>query len=119
MNLHEQNALEQAGREILKRNFDPSVWALSVAEANGNLEQATAVYIRLRVPMLVQAFALEQHERESRAVQARMEQEAAALNQAKRSQDLHLVKVQRAAAIEQRYQSAGRAFRKFLKGLGF
>lgn len=59
---HRFGALEQAGRELMTRRFDPATWALGVASCGVGDGEARAAYIKLRVPLLVEAFESEARE---------------------------------------------------------
>lgn len=107
-------ALEQVGRELISKKYDPAFWALALVQAGGSDEAAKAAYIQIRVPTLTEAYAARAKLEMQRANEARQADEIV------RSQMLRddPRKASRYDEIDQKYRKAGRQFATALRVLG-
>lgn len=107
-------ALEQVGRELIGRKYDPVFWALALAQAEGSEERAKAAYIELRVPHLAEEYAVEAQRKVQQAEVVRQ------LDENMRNQ-MFLDDPDRALrydAIDRKYRNAGKNFASILRVLG-
>lgn len=112
-------ALDQAGREVMSRQYDPATWALALAGAEGNEDAARAAYIKLRVPILMDAFAAAERKLEAERIHQRMRDEAAKRNAVAELRRSEREKAEKQANAQIVCREAGRRFKRLLHSFGF
>ena len=104
-------AYDQAGREVLRKSYEPALWALAISECEGNEPKAQAAYVKARVAQLLAVMVAEAKLREARAErEIKVKREA----QAKSARELANVEARakdRHLKVHQRFYDAGKRFR--------